>query len=113
MKQRAPSDLRQMRPEEIAWVAGIVEGEGCITVRKRYVQPLINVNMTDVDIIQRLVEITGVGKVYGPYKGTNKPRWEWKVQRINDCIELAKALLPWMGERRTQQIHILLDKCEG
>lgn len=110
---RQPSTFKKMAPEEIAWVAGILEGEGYFGVRRtRYNQVDITVNMTDEDVIRRLAELTGVGKVYGPYPGVNKPRWDWKVQKFNDCIDLAKTVLPWMSVRRTEQIQALLESAE-
>lgn len=110
MANRNPSTLRVMTPEEIAWVAGILEGEGCFHVKRNwYNQPSITVDMTDEDILLRLAKFTEIGRVYGPYEGVNKPKWHWKVQRINDCIALCNAVLPWMGERRTEQINSLLE----
>lgn len=60
---------RLMTPCEAAWMAGIVDGEGTITVRskaypggKHYQVAGISVPNTDVAMIARLVECTGIGR---------------------------------------------------
>ena len=102
---------------ELAWAAGVIEGEGCFSYhpakggRKAYVR--IQVGMTDLDILQRLHSISGVGVVNGPYlyKRKNgspaKPIWSWAVQKQADVAWLLMQLRPWMGERRTDRI----DEC--
>lgn len=50
--------LIEMTPEQAAWVAGLLEGEGSF-VSGRCVG--ITVTMTDLDVLQRLQAATGVG----------------------------------------------------
>jgi hypothetical protein len=59
--------------EEVAWAAGLFEGEGCLTITSG--QPVMRLNSTDEDAPQRFYEIVGAGKVYGPYprKPPRKP----------------------------------------
>jgi hypothetical protein len=103
---------------ELRWLAGLVEGEGCFLVRKakdrRY--PAIQLEMTDEDIVRRAREVTGTGKVYGPYArktGTQyKPSWYWHVVRTREALDLMWALFPFMGERRQIKILELLKEFE-
>lgn len=47
--------------DSIAWVAGIIEGEGCLRIEPRYQAGpgksyySINVNMTDKDVVEKLL----------------------------------------------------------
>jgi hypothetical protein len=118
---------REMSREELAWVAGLLEGEGSFTLQKtkykgkvRYIQPRIQVYMTDEDIIHRLRSITGVGYIYGPVyrsgddgRGSRmedwSPQYQWIVQRKAHAYWLLYKLLPHMGIRRSAQIRLLLD----
>lgn len=44
---------------EIGWVAGIVEGEGCIVVSPKSSTLRLSVEMTDLDVLQKLARILG------------------------------------------------------
>lgn len=52
--------------EEIAWAAGLFEGEGCMT--RSGSQKVMRLVSTDEDTVRRFWEIVAVGKVYGPYE---------------------------------------------
>lgn len=100
-----------LRAEAAAWVAGIVEGEGYIGLRKaKY--PCVVVQMTDEDVVLRLAEETGVGRVFGPYsdkRGHRKPAWRWEVAHAEDAARLLEALIPQLGLRRTSKARSVLD----
>jgi hypothetical protein len=66
-------DYSAIRGEEIAWAAGLFEGEGCITeVDKRFVAALKN---TDEWVVRRFHDIVERGRAYGPYaSGIRFPR---------------------------------------
>jgi len=102
-----------MKPEQLGWVAGIIEGEGSISttavqkIGNVYIYPLIKVTMTDEDMVRRLHEWTGLGRVSGPFsppsRGDNKPHWDWNVNRIAHVEALLTAIWPFLGERRREQ----------
>jgi hypothetical protein len=88
---------------DIAWMAGIIEGEGCIHVISRGDGVQVKVTMTDLDIIQRLHETSGIGLVrFASMKGRerHKPQFSWIVQRSRDVARLLCAIAPVLGERR-------------
>jgi hypothetical protein len=58
------------RDEEIAWAAGLFEGEGTFTWD--YGRAQLRVKMTDLDVLEKLLDIWSVGKVYGPYETNSK-----------------------------------------
>ena len=68
----------------LAWVAGLLEGEGAFVLAWHkssagpYPEVRVQCNMTDEDVIRKLHASTGVGAVRGPYNqwgaGT-KPVW--------------------------------------
>jgi len=83
-----------MTEAELAWVAGLLEGEGCFFPMEYrtekygpYVYARVAVLMTDLDILQRLPQVTGVGKINGPTIRKNprhKPIWHWVVSKIRN-----------------------------
>lgn len=65
------------RSEQIAWAAGLFEGEGtwnAYQVKPRgKIQMQARVGMTDRDVVERFAEVIGFGKVY---VDSNRPRKE-------------------------------------
>lgn len=109
-----------MNEAQTAWVAGVVEGEGCFLLAKRpsgSFQLWVKVNMTDGDIILRLAETTGVGNTRGPVDvnkyntgaARRKPMYYWTVSKKDDVMWLLQELLPWLGERRSAKARELLE----
>ena len=96
---------------DIAWAAGIVEGEGCIGADARghhgAFTPRMTVAMTDEDVIRRLADIFGIGKVYGPHqRGTErKPMWTWGIHNFEHWQAAWAMVWPWLGERRKEQVR--------
>lgn len=101
------------REEEIAWSAGLFEGEGTFTWHGTEVQ--MRVKMTDLDVLERLLDIWAVGKIYGPYQGSSadghvrKPHWIW-ICPPSFVQPIFAAMAPWLGSRRLAQarrFHVL------
>lgn len=101
-----------MTPEEEAWVAGIIEGEGYIRHVSRAYR--LVVTMTDEDIIRRVHAVTGVGTVNGPYqaKGNRKPAWRWQSTRKAETVEVLRRIRPWLGDRRGREADAVLAAAE-
>ena len=96
--------------EEIAWAAGLFEGEGCITgVNGRFT---VKVNNTDEWVILRLAEIMGFGFVYGPYHNSEtdghrrKPFWVWTAFE-EAALDTVQILSPWLSPRRLGRAYEL------
>lgn len=98
---------------DFAWAAGIIDGEGYVTVRtqkdnrngKPYVHPQITVNMTHEPTILRLREIFGVGSFsklnIPPQFPTRKQAWRWSaVCRHADVV--ARKILPYSLTKREE-----------
>lgn len=101
--------LVKMSPTEAAWVAGLLEGEGCFrcAMSKGHGYLSIVCKMTDEDVIRKLANTVKVGSVYGPYKPTGlgkKLQWVWQVQGNITCQFVIEQILPWLCSRRTARI---------
>lgn len=103
-----------MKETDLAYIAGIIDGEGCITVSIRspilkygeisqVYAPTVSVNMTDKNIIHWLQNITGEGKVYFQ-KSRNyrhKDLWTWRLCTRNGT-RLLKQIKPYLKVKRLQ-----------
>jgi hypothetical protein len=99
-----PEPNRVSAPE-VAWMAGILEGEGCWTTRNSRTTWLVAVRMTDKDIIERLQRITGVGRVTMEESARgHKTSWAWRVSARPHREWLTATVWPWLGVRRRERI---------
>ena len=112
--QLVPDPRWEISDAEIAWVAGILEGEGCWTHRNARTHWWIAVRMTDKDIIDRLEAVTGVGQISParPQKSNYKMAWAWQVSVQPHREWLTTIVWPWLGERRRAKIRELWPEVE-
>src|SRR5689334_25276809 len=101
--------------ENLAWAAGLFEGEGSITITKS--GAVLVVNMTDKDVLERFSAILGMGKLYGPIKpriAHHKEQWLWKVGAAHETQAVLAAFWCFLGSRRKaraeEAIRFLADK---
>lgn len=99
--------------ENLAWAAGVYEGEG--TVYKTAAgQIQMKVKMSDEDVIRKFHKIIGTGTVV-PYNDTRegsenyKPLWVWRSQCRAEVMAVLVALFTWLGERRRAKITEVLS----
>lgn len=110
---------------ELAWLAGLLEGEGCFKIFQdtrpkldgtRSWRYAVYIKMTDLDVLERARDIGGVGTICtanSPSKPEHyKPSWQWQVQRNTDALWLMRTILPYMGTRRSAKIHEILEHSE-
>lgn len=95
-------------PTEIAWAAGLFEGEGCIykaVMKKKYIYIRLNVTSTDLDVLQKFHSIVRYGKIYNKTVQAHcKPAYAWQLQKSSDQIDEVKNIImlfePYLGRRR-------------
>lgn len=95
-----------MTDHALGWLVGIFEGEGTISViapkkDTHSARVSCTVSMTDEDVIQKFRTLSGVGRMYGPYKhaGNRKPYWQWHAHgRV--AQRFLELVLPYLGQRR-------------
>jgi len=96
-----------------AWVAGLLEGEGCFgSQRKSRHQSewRVQCKMTDYDVIKRLRKLSKVGTIsVVPACGRRKEIYYWRCSG-EPAIALMRELLPLMGLRRSRKIRELLTQ---
>jgi hypothetical protein len=86
------SRLRMPRDElELAYWAGLFDGEGCIT--RANGRLILQVGMTDLGVILRLRQIGGTIRTEHP-PGNRKPLYRWRVMARREVIEFLGAITP-------------------
>jgi hypothetical protein len=101
---------------ELGWVVGLLEGEGCFTIKKGKRKngfsctPAVRVVSTDGDVIDRLHELVPAGSVCKPTRKTKggKQIYSWSLQNTEAVLDLLVVVFPMMGERRQNRIREVL-----
>jgi hypothetical protein len=93
---------RDVTPIDVAWLAGLVEGDGNIAVNGRSLT--IRIKMTDHDIVLRAAGLLE-GRVYPvPVPDGRRPQWLTQVKG-SLAAGWAMTLYAWLGIRRRQQVR--------
>lgn len=94
--------MRVISEAEIAWMAGLFDGEGSIVFRGVNTVSLM-LQMTDKDIVETWQERAGCGqvKIYYDKRATDrKTLYYWQASHKDDVSRLLLMMIPWLGERR-------------
>ena len=92
----------------IEYLAGLIEGEGSF-LAKANGGAAITVEMTDQDIVERLLTFGGTVHGYAARKINWEPTWRWSLTS-KLAFDLAKELLPYLGIRRTEQATRMMQQ---
>ena len=91
--------------ENLAWAAGLFEGEGCINgyVSKDGMRGIqLSLNMRDFDAVVQFRDVIGFGHLYE--KPPGKPHWspqlQWHVGTFEHAQAVIAMLWPWLCARR-------------
>jgi len=87
------------RLTDLAWAAGLVDGEGCVQVRGSVA---LDVQSTSRRIVERLYEILG-GRCYIEKRRTryNRPVFRWRIYG-QDAVAALDHLMPFLIEKKKQ-----------
>lgn len=102
--------MTALKPIELAWAAGLFEGEGSISSeKKRRGGITLALAMTDEDVVRRFHEAVGRGTVNGPHlRSGQKPQWTWRCSTL-EAVEVLALLAPLFGIRRAAKADEVLS----
>lgn len=94
---------------ELAWAAGLLEGEGSFTkIQNKWNR--ITCGSVDIDIIVKLKKVFKCGTyTYSHDTCTGKPFYVYRICKHNDATNVMHLILPFMGTRRSAKIMELLN----
>jgi hypothetical protein len=101
----------QDKSTEIAWAAGLFEGEGSIAFTTKTGVQLV-LCMCDLDVVERFAGVVGCGAIYS-YPARNNEHSDphrWVVSNKPDVERTLRALLPWFGSRRLERARLALER---
>lgn len=97
------------------WLAGLLEGEGSFRKPAPSApnQPIISVQMTDQDVIERVAACFGTKAKFIRSKHERHKDSYVAIVRGRRAVEMMRLLYPLMSNRRRQQIDSALDGYVG
>lgn len=94
--------VKELTEPERAWIAGLIDGEGSI-IRPRdsdthfSVSIRIEINNNSLELLNRVRETIGSGRVYLPKKNIRRnPCYLYQLSRFDDCITLLLQVRSWL-----------------
>lgn len=112
--------MNRMSPTDIAWLAGLMEGEASIgawtqnqnrQVSSRYTKyARVEISSVDPDVIERIYRLTGIGKIHKHYDKEDRPNHKksttWRVAKAEEVLHLLCTVASYQGfsERRRSQV---------
>jgi hypothetical protein len=102
--------LAETGQKSIEWIAGLFEGEGCLTYNTTNDSWCLKVKMTDTDVMWGLYLALGCrGNLAGLVKHPsdaeqNKPHQTWSTSKRDLIFELVTELYPHMYSRRREKM---------
>lgn len=103
--------MKTMNKEQLAYLAGLIDGEGCLTltVRLRTAkgqktgQPTIYISITNTHegVLKWVEETTGIGGIYQHNKGgqwgkNSRPSFRWQMSGIWNPVQFITAIRPYL-----------------
>lgn len=99
-----------MKRADLAYVAGIVDGEGCIDITHRtrrghnYPDFVLRVQVSNTEIwLLQMLKMGFGGRIqkYSDRKSNQRPCWKWVIERVH-AAEFLKLILPYLHLKKPQ-----------
>lgn len=98
-----------MSEAEVAYVAGIIDGEGCIMITPHSPANsysfacFLQITNADRRLIDKMSELTGVGHITEHKdKCRTRPLYRWHVRKNKDLVDLLKRVYPHSAIKKEQ-----------
>jgi hypothetical protein len=97
--------MNNLTEQNWAWIAGLIEGEGCISITNSY--PVLQIQMTDKDVMEKLALLLEVN-LSDPIirkKGNSKPTYQIALRKTEKLKIISDKIYDHMGQRRKKSIE--------
>lgn len=100
-------------PVEVAWLAGVLEGEGCFGLygQEGFDRFCVICVSTDLDVVESVHRIAGCGTVISrtPVEGT-KQAYQWATWDRDKVYGVLCLVRPYMHSRRAEKLEQMLSR---
>src|SRR5712692_6908714 len=98
---------------QIAWAAGLFEGEGTITLSGASKSPRLKVSMVDQDIVRKFAKIVRGGhlSIWIVKNPKHRKQLCWYTGQKATVARVLKLLIPHFGKRRLKRALEVYARC--
>ncbi len=106
--------VRRLSNEDAAYLAGLIDGEGTITLSHRHANErrhlVVSISSTERSLVQWALEASGVGKVTGKRTTSPKhaPGLTYSVSN-RQALDLLHQLLPYLRSYKRQRAELAME----
>lgn len=98
---------------DTAWMAGLFEGEGSISISQKKGYCYLQLVSTDHDVLLKFADLANCTNnkiTFCPRRShQNKDAWKWQVGNKSDVTRLLNLMLPYLGDRRAHKALDVFD----
>src|SRR6266540_1233355 len=87
---------------ELAWAAGLFDGEGSTIVTGRC-SFVVTVAQNEPFVLERFRRAVSRGKVFGPYLSGGRIQWAYRVARFEQAQYVLCLLWRWLSPAKREQ----------
>jgi hypothetical protein len=101
-----------MKATDIAWLAGLLEGEGTFFTIKKQFAPRLALSMTDEDVVRRAAALVGSPSVHARLKREKEHHKTQFVMTLTGhrAVGVMMTVFGFMGARRQKKIKEVLAR---
>lgn len=102
-----------MTETEKAYLAGIIDGEGTITLTKQHKNqtpsPQVSISNNNLGLLEYIKNITNCGIICAKkkYKPHHQQSWHWQTRSVTDSLFILKEVQSFLLVKKTQADLIL------
>lgn len=91
-----------MTVEQLAWFAGVVDGEGCFRISEKRFDPIFAIKMNHLPTIKKLRRLAGGGHLYRNLPRENsKTSWTWRLNG-RAATSIVLQLIPFLYTKKRE-----------
>lgn len=114
-----PETVREVSKNDLNYIAGFLDGEGCVSLRKRkdnkYFAPVIEFSNTNLDVLKFIRERLGLTVNVNIHesgcRGNRKMTYKFAIKGWRNCLHVAKLLFPYSLVKK-KRLYILIKFIE-
>jgi hypothetical protein len=108
------STHKRITKSDARWLAGVIDGEGCISSghsnREPFIwRPFVGVSNTNLPFLKEIKRIVGFGHIYTRIHNGKKWRdsYEWRISRYSEMRWLLNKVKPFLIIKKKQALVLL------
>lgn len=106
---------RKLACDEAAYIAGVIDGEGTISLSRRHVtdnrQLVISISSTERELLAHILRVVGAGRITKKrtYRASHAPSFTYAIDN-RQALALLEQVTPYLRTYKARRAHLVL--CE-